>query len=122
MAALSSPRRRRPLTSPRGLGILVTVVALLVFANVSQAESDANAAFRAGLFPDGAELDALLAGRQREVLLYAAAGYGSLVLTGIGVVMVLAGSRLAGRRSRGAMPAAGLPRPAAVPSSHPTPR
>jgi hypothetical protein len=83
----------------RGLGILVAVIALLIFANLAQASGDAAAAFRASAIADPRELDVILAARQGEVVVASLLEYAALVVVAVGVIGAIIGPRLVAPRS-----------------------
>ncbi len=93
---------RSTLVSLRGTGLLVAVLALLVFANLSQADGDARDLFRATAITEADDFDGRLAGRWREVAGYAVAEYTVLVVAGLGGVVALAGPRAVRLLERGA--------------------
>ena len=98
--AAPSSAARRLVHHPRVVGLLVLVVALLVFANVSQVDGDAATAFRSTSIVDDAALDTTLAARRGEVIGYGLVEYGALVLAGVGAAVAIVGPSVAGRRKQ----------------------
>lgn len=88
-----APPRRRLFTL-RAVSLLVAVLALLAYANLSQADADASAAFSAAAYASGDALDSAVAARHTEVVVYAVAEYVALVVAGIGALVALLGPRL----------------------------
>ena len=74
--------------------MVLLVLGLLTFLNVSQATNDANSLFRAQEYGDEEDLDATLQDRQRGAALAAVAEYGALVAAGVGAILVVIGPRL----------------------------
>ena len=78
----------------RGMGALVLVVSLLVFANAAALADAAESAFRTTVFGPEVDLSGALAAHQADLLRYAALEYGSLIVAGAGAVLLLAGPAL----------------------------
>jgi hypothetical protein len=85
---------RARLRNPRGLGALVLVLSLLVFANAAALADSAESAFRAAVFGPDVDLTSTLAAHQADLIRYAAVEYGSLIIAIAGAVLVVAGPAL----------------------------
>ena len=90
---------RARLRDLRGLGALVFVLSLLVFANTVALGDSAESAFRATAFGPEVDLSGALAAHQADLLRYAVLEYASLVVALSGAVLVVAGPGL--RRALG---------------------
>jgi hypothetical protein len=82
---------RTRLADLRGLGALLLVLALLVYANAVAAADSAESAFRATVFGQDADLAASLAAHQLELLHYALVEYGSLIVGIAGAALLVLG-------------------------------
>ena len=85
---------RARLRNPRGLGALVLVLSLLVFANAVALADSAESAFRAAVFGPDVDLASTLAAHHVELIRYAAVEYGSLMVALAGAALMVAGPAL----------------------------
>jgi hypothetical protein len=85
---------RAHLRNPRGLGVLILVLSLVVFANAVALGDSAETAFRAVRFGPEVDLAGVLAAHQAELIRYAAFEYGSLIVALAGAVLLVAGPAL----------------------------
>jgi hypothetical protein len=85
---------RAGLRNLRGLGALVLVLSLLIFANAAALADSAESAFRAAIFGPDVDLASALAAHQADLMRYAAVEYGSLILALAGALLAAAGPAL----------------------------
>lgn len=85
---------RASLRNLRGVGALVLVLSLLVFANAAALADSAESAFRAAAFGPDIDLTSTLAAHQADLVRYAVLEYASLVVALSGAVLLVGGPRL----------------------------
>ncbi len=104
----------------RGWSMILAALALLAYANLSQADADADAAFRSVSYLNSSAMDEALAQHRQEVVGYAVAGYLVLLVGGLGLSLAAFGPALT-RASRASRPRSPLPDEAGTGESAPAP-
>jgi hypothetical protein len=85
---------RARLRNLRGIGALIVVLSLLVFANAVTLADSAESTFRAAVFGPAVDLSSALAAHRADLIRYAALEYSSLIVALAGAVVVVAGPAL----------------------------